>query len=74
MNKFSKIDPTKNETAASSLFELLITLMIIGVMILLVLNVYSFIDPEAKDVADRRNAKIIIATHGRRVVFRRHTR
>lgn len=68
MNKFSKIVPTKNQTAAFSLFELLITLMIIGVMILLVLNVYSFIGPEAKDVVDRRNAKIIIVTHRQAVM------
>lgn len=59
---------TKRQTSGLSLFETLITLMTAGVLVMLVVNAYDVVGPEATSVVDRRNAKIIIATHRQAVM------
>jgi len=59
---------SKHQTSGLGFFEILITLMTAGILVMLVVNVYSAVGPEATGVVDRRNAKIIIATHRQAVM------
>ena len=66
--KHPHLSTSKRQTSGFGLFEVLITLMTAGILVMLVVNVYGAVGPEATAVVDRRNAKIIIATHRQAVM------